>query len=322
MLRVSKNITKKELRRIAKTIQWHYKSNFAKTYHKAFSYITEITRYNEDKKLKLRLAIENSIMPSRKMQDPSEVQSILRQLGYHRDHRQYRYIEYMAKFRIQPIDMIVSELIALMENFNGINFSNDTLTVEMGPFIIKDVNFGNFQVKLHVTECYRISYNICAHAYAVTPNYSPGDSECTHPHVRNGDVCIGNGATPLNNAATEGRLQDYFEIVRSVLSTYNDADPYMKIIAWTGKRCRSCNRHYEPEDRNNLKCTICKIQYCSYCTRQCCSASELTCFSCVPNNFKCKYCGASLCAECLKICERCNKRLCNSHLDYYHHRCN
>jgi hypothetical protein len=291
MLRVESSINKKELHKIAKTIQWHYKSSFAQNYKQAFSYIRKVARYDEEKKYKLRLAIENCLTPSNKLHNSSETIGILNSLGiYNNDYIEYQYITFLSKFRVPTLKTITSDLKILMNDFEGINFSGDCLTVEMGPFTLEGVHFGNFQVSFDMRNFCLVEHGSVPSAKAVTPNRPSDDDEHTHPHVRGNEVCIGNGRGPLDKAITQARLQDCFEIVRSVLSTYNGADPFAPIIKWTGMRCKNCDAYYESEEAGST-CNKCERTYCENCVAQCCSASDFACYRCLPVHFSCAYCG-------------------------------
>ena len=111
-----RSIPKKELHKIAKTIQWHYKSNLASNFKAAFSYTSKITGYNEEAKYKLRMAIEDSLTPSNKLHDPKETVSLLNSLGYNGDYNEYRYISFLACFKLPSLKTITSDLNALMND--------------------------------------------------------------------------------------------------------------------------------------------------------------------------------------------------------------
>ena len=78
MFQIRRNIQGKELHKIAKVIQWNFKRNFANTYARAFQYTDSVHGEN---KYKLRLAMDNSLVPSNKLNDPSETIDLLESSG-------------------------------------------------------------------------------------------------------------------------------------------------------------------------------------------------------------------------------------------------
>jgi hypothetical protein len=321
MLRqVSRNLPKEELHKIAKTIQWHYRANQAHNFRKGFRHIERVTDSKESQ-YKLRQIIGDSLDPSNKFHDPKEAQNILNSKGFYDGHDEYKYITFLAGFKLPSLKTIMSELTILMKEFEGIAFCRDSLIVEMGPFTLEDVEFGNFQVGFPMTYFCLIDNESVPRLYPVTPNYPDGDDLHSHPHVRGNEVCLGNGRKPLYRAMTGARLQDCFEIVRSILNTYNANDPFAHLVKWTGERCRSCDNYYDPENDETACCDRCEKTYCKACVRRCCSASDFACYRCQPARYSCRYCGNSLCSECIKVCELCKQHLCSSHTDRAYHRC-
>jgi len=320
MLKMKRSIPKKELHKIAKNIQWCFKSGLSKMYRKAFSYTKSITRYDSEKRYKLRLAIEDSLAPSSKLHDSSTVKEVLKSCGLFEDYDEFRYISFLAGFKLPSLDIITSDLNSIINSFEGINFQNDQLSVEMGPFELEGVNFGNFIATFNMNDFCILGNEVYPYITPVTPNYPEGDDEHSHPHVRGSDICLGQGHSPLDAAALEGRLQDCFEIIRSILNTYNANDPFAPIVKWTGNRCPNCGDFFEVEYESAM-CNICETTYCENCVRQCCSASDFACYKCIPAKFLCRYCGRSMCAECVRICEECGHRLCFNHIEKGHHRC-
>jgi hypothetical protein len=322
MLQIRKNIPRKELHKIAKTIQWYYKAGLAKTYERAFYDIVSVTQYDSSKRYELRAAIEDCLIPSNKLHDPTKVKEILHSLSVFEDHDSFRYITFLARFKLPSLKIITSDLEVLMSDFGGIDFSNDELSVEMGPFELEGVYFGNFIATFSMRRFCTLRGESIPSVKAVEPNCPADDydNEYSHPHVKGNEICLGQGRYPLASAVAEGRLQDCFEIIRSVLSTYNGNDPFAPIIRWTGSKCAVCGGYFD-QDHDGSICNICNKTYCKDCVRQCCPASDFVCYRCSPPRFSCRYCGKALCSECVVICERCKHYLCSDHIDMGRHYC-
>jgi hypothetical protein len=62
----------------------------------------------------------------------------------------------------------------------------------------------------------------------------------THPHVREKLLCEGDGAASIRRALAEGRLLDFFTLVRQVLETYNPGSAYVELSRWNGVTCKDC----------------------------------------------------------------------------------
>ncbi len=45
----------------------------------------------------------------------------------------------------------------------------------------------------------------------------------------------------MGAALTEGRLLDFFMIVRQVLQTYSPDSPYVSLDDWYGRQCSDCD---------------------------------------------------------------------------------
>lgn len=317
LLTVKRSLPNKELHKIAKTIQWNYKSNLAYTYREAFGSITLISNSSEVT-YKLRSAIEDSLNPSNKFHNLDEVTELLKSIKYGGGY-EGRCIKFLTGFKLPSLTTIKADLKALMGNFNGINLSDDFLTVEMGPFSIEGVEFGNFQVGFHMSGFCLIGGQSVPRIYPVTPNYPDSEKLYSHPHVKGSEICLGEGRRLIWKAMTNARVLDCFEIVSSVLSTYNGKDPFMTLLRWTGMKCRSCHYHYRSDE--SVYCDRCERSYCKNCLKKCCEMSSLICNACNPVQYKCKYCGFRMCSECIEICTTCKKHLCSYHINKTGHRC-
>ena len=55
---------------------------------------------------------------------------------------------------------------------------------------------------------------------ALDPSPAASNSETTHPHVQTNQLCEGDGRSAIRHAMREGRLLDFFVLVRQILQTY------------------------------------------------------------------------------------------------------
>lgn len=322
MLRVIKNdYTNNELNKIAKIIQMHFRYNTSKMYRKAFHFVNSSPSLTVDKKIKLLSVLDSSIDPSNKVYDPAPIDKMLREAGVYTDTWEYKYTLHLASYRVPGVKTIRNELEGLLAEYGGFFFSpaKNILTAEVGPFIIQGFNFGKFQIDLDLKYGCILGHEHIPVVNAVDPKYPSGDTDHTHPHVRGRQPCLGAGRAPLTKALSQGRILDSFSIVSSVLNTYSN-DPFMKMEAWIGVKCRECGGFYDPKTETS-ECTRCGRHYCSSCVITCCDFSGSMCFRCKPSNFACDYCGARMCAECVEVCDKCKRKHCTRDVSEGMHRC-
>jgi len=135
---------------------------------------------------------------------------------------------------------------------------------------------------------------------AQDPCQPTNNEDITHPHVSGDHLCAGDALYPINAALTEGRLSDFFLLVRSVLQTYNPESAYVKLEEWDGRACDECG--YVTNDDNLYCCDRCDCSVCDECSRCCNFCSCSLCRSCsltstVSDEYMCKRC-ATTCTQC------------------------
>ncbi|HUQ69380.1 MAG TPA: hypothetical protein VM165_07655 [Planctomycetaceae bacterium] len=128
---------------------------------------------------------------------------------------------------------------------------------------------------------------------ALEPHRPESRKDITHPHVQDSTLCEGDASRPLEQALAEGRLCDYFLIVRQTLQTYNPQSAYVAIADWEGYRCRGCDDSVSADDL--CSCEFCGEEACTDCSLSCVQCGRTSCGSCLQN-----------CSDCLDdFCPRC-----------------
>jgi len=106
------------------------------------------------------------------------------------------------------------------------------------PITLEDVYLGPFRIQLELNKDIRLSsvealselYQGGAyHVIALEPNLAATDASVNHPHVSNERLCEGDGYAPIRAALEQGRLCDFFTLVRSILNTYSPDSPYVRL---------------------------------------------------------------------------------------------
>ena len=185
---------------------------------------------------------------------------------------------------------LVKELRSLETEFPGVEFDlrKRTISVTTDTIILEDVYLGPFRIEL------TLSPNIDGLGYAVTaidPQPSTNDEEVTHPHVREGGLCEGEGTVPIRKALTDGRIGDFFQIVQQILLTYNAGSAYVPLSDWHGIACTACGASTADDDRT-----------------RCHSTSEPICLDCAVT---CADCGHDYMPDCTTRCEECERNFCH-----------
>lgn len=77
-----------------------------------------------------------------------------------------------------------------------------------------------------------------------------GSEKCAHPHVKGGDVCFGSTLSAYSQAAASFDFPLVAEVVKEVLTGYNDANPHVHLYQfeaqWRAKRFHS-PAHFYPD---------------------------------------------------------------------------
>ena len=145
---------------------------------------------------------------------------------------------------------------------------------------------------------------------ALEPNPAATDSSITHPHVNAEKLCEGEGSAAIRAAIEEGRICDFFTLVRSILNTYSADSPYVPLADWDGTSCYDCGYTVSSEDR--YYCYRCEHDYCSDCSSYCHKCEETVCLGC---GGQCSGCEEFLCLNCVSKCQECEGMFCESCLE-------
>lgn len=188
---------------------------------------------------------------------------------------------------------IVADLEALPREFEEvlIDLQERTITVATDPIRLEDLYLGPFQIELRWD---RIGHTHPYHTCALEPHRPSHDDEVTHPHIRKDLLCEGEGMAAIKAALLEGRLLDFFSLVRQILGTYNEASAYMTLDRWSGVSCIDCGYSMDPEDHGI--CERCDEGLCGECSTLCSECDRYVCGGCLQ---ECNGCGERYCRSCL-----------------------
>ncbi len=211
---------------------------------------------------------------------------------------------------VPTLSMILDELKALQEEFDEVAFNADeqALCAVTEPITLADTYLGPFRMALYPDKLREMYCKIPYFVIAVEPHPSAKDEAITHPHVSNEVLCEGEGAATIRAALEEGRLCDFFVMVRGILTTYNPDSPYVSLADWDGVACYDCG--YLMDDESVYHCSHCDTPVCDNCSRVCTDCGEIVCGNCSSH---CEICDRSLCPKCAKNkCSDCEAICCES----------
>src|ERR1022692_4079445 len=229
----------------------------------------------------------------------------------------------------QPIPSLkdlLDELQNLDKEFDDVVFDKKPyFDVRTEPIRLEDIELGRFAIRWHWPRMANGVHSDCFDIIALDPKPAKGSSDVTHPHVRSRSLCVGDAALPLKSALAQGRLTDAFQIIHSVLKTYNKDSAYASLDDWDGVSCWNCGCSTGEDDRSC--CDSCEQDVCSDCISSCKHCDRYHCDSCqtrcdVCNDSCCSRClktsdpsKLSCCKDCLRTCTECEAEVASSEFD-------
>jgi hypothetical protein len=207
---------------------------------------------------------------------------------------------------------LLQDLESLQKEFAGfhLDLKQQSIEVLTEPIILDGLDLGSFRIVLRWQEIgLPLPYEVIAQS-PVTPSQ---DDDVTHPHVREGQLCEGEGAAAIRSALAQGRLLDFFVLVRQVLETYNPASAYVSIDRWQGIGCRGCGDRMTSDDFSS--CERCGDPLCSDCISACPDCDR---YICTASSASCAACDGQFCRGCLESLPSSGQQLCPSCLEEAH----
>jgi hypothetical protein len=213
---------------------------------------------------------------------------------------------------LPKLSQIVQELNQLEDEFSCLDYDkeNDVLLVETESITLDDVYLGPFQIQLHTEKIFELYKDNPYFIVALDAHPAATCEDVTHPHVSNEKLCEGDGSVIIRASLEQGRLCDFFTMIRSILNTYNPDSPYVALADWDGEPCYDCG--YVTSRENSYYCTFCDRDYCDECSTYCRNCDETICLGCV---IKCEFCEDSVCTNCIRTCAECVISCCESCLE-------
>lgn len=200
---------------------------------------------------------------------------------------------------------LLDELAALETEFTefGFDLKERRVWVVTDAIILEDVALGRFRI---VLDWRRLGEDHPYEVQAEEPNPAGGDESVTHPHVRDDALCEGEGRAPIRAALAEGRLFDFFVLVRQILGNYNPGSAYVKLRSWNGVGCADCGDDVPADE--STSCERCETDLCYDCSSSCSDCGRTCCSECRSH---CTACDECFCEGCLLDCDDCENSFCS-----------
>lgn len=207
---------------------------------------------------------------------------------------------------------LVEDIQQIQREFSGCeyNHKSQTLSVTTDPIELEEIELGPFRIDLHLAALASLGNRDTYGIEALEPHPAATDSGVTHPHVSHGRLCEGDASGPIRAALQEGRICDFFLLVRSVLQTYNPHSPYVSLNNWESQPCYDCG--YGMNDDSRHVCESCDHEVCGECISYCHQCDRSICGECLV---ECPHCQDVYCERCIDACSECRQTCCSSCLE-------
>lgn len=216
------------------------------------------------------------------------------------------------QMKTPELSMLVEELKALQDEFGNMGFDKGTNTISVvtESITLEHVALGAFSIQLELDKFHELHKERPYHVVALNPNPAATDETVTHPHISGERVCEGDGTAAIRACLEQGRLTDFFTMVRSILTTYNPDSPYVALDDWDGTPCYDCG--YTMNSDDTYYCHNCEHGFCDQCSSYCRICEETICLGCSGH---CPHCEEPRCNECISRCTKCEELCCEDCLE-------
>ena len=200
---------------------------------------------------------------------------------------------------------MVADLLALPNEFSDVrlDLKERKFSVVTDEIELEGIYLGRFRIVLKLDD---LESSQSYFVEAVEPHPAARDRDLIHPHVRENRLCEGEGKVAIHAALRQGRLFDFFLLVRQILETYNSGSAYTSLEHWDGRDCSDCGRQTSEDD--STSCDRCSDHICFDCSSRCEGCDRYCCSTCYVT---CKECCETVCNACAQYCSVCDRPYCS-----------
>lgn len=214
--------------------------------------------------------------------------------------------------QVLSVAELAEELRQVEHEFGNLHYDrkNQIAAVVTDPIELAGVYLGEFEIRLLLSDRHP-SHGLDGmyRVVALDPHCASSDDTVTHPHVRSECLCAGDAQAALQSALAQGRLCDFFLLVRSVLNQYNPSSPFVQLANWDGESCYDCGCNL---GGGSSSCSHCENDFCDECMSYCHHCDRSYCHDCLTT---CQACGESVCSDCRRRCPDCHTAICTTCLE-------
>jgi hypothetical protein len=206
--------------------------------------------------------------------------------------------------RTSSIRDILADLIALDSEFDEVSISMERhcISVTTDAVVLEGVDLGRFAIILN---WHRLNERGAYVVEALDAVPAAASEDTTHPHVQSNSLCEGEGKAAIRQALCDGRLFDFFVLVRQILQTYNASSAYVSLDDWFGISCPECGTTTSEDD--SYHCEGCSTTTCGGCSIRCHGCDDYFCSNCIRT---CTGCDSDTCSSCRSVCAECGDGFC------------
>ena len=240
----------------------------------------------------------------------SELDLSAASLGRRLDRFRYELPKTPSPMQVSGPRDIAEDLAALEHEFEEmeLNLQEKKVSVVTPAIELEETYLGPFRVVLRWED---IGQGACYDVIAEDPQPAEGNDDVTHPHVTGETLCEGEGSTAIRKAIAQGRLLDFFTLVKQILETYNAGSAYVTLSRWSGGRdCYDCGTSISDEE--SWCCSRCSESICDSCHSSCETCDETLCSGCCTS---CQECSGIFCRGCLEFRPGSRVLICNDCLE-------
>jgi hypothetical protein len=226
----------------------------------------------------------------------TEIDLSAARLGRRLDRFRYELPRTPSAMQVSGPRDIAADLAALEQEFVKVelNLQEKKLSVVTSPIELQETYLGPFRILLRWDE---IGQGPCYEVTATDPQPADSNDNVTHPHVLEEILCEGDGSVAIRKALAQGRLLDFFTLVKQILETYNPESAYVALSRWNGGTdCYCCGDSIS--DNDSWTCSRCSESVCDSCRSSCAACDETLCSGCY---MECPECHGIFCRGCLEF---------------------
>ncbi|HBG27915.1 MAG: hypothetical protein A2Y10_16470 [Planctomycetes bacterium GWF2_41_51] len=207
---------------------------------------------------------------------------------------------------------IFKELLQIEQEFGklNINFKEKTISVMTEDIVLDDTSLGPFEIRLFINQLAKLYEDSPYRVIAIESNPAGNNSEVTHPHVSGERLCEGDGHVAIRAALEQGRFNDFFMLIISILRTYNPDSAYISLEDWEGRGCYDCGDTISQDEC--YYCEKCDREFCPQCSTYCRVCETTVCLGC---SSECQECHEPVCVDCMNTCVDCEEKYCKNCLN-------